>query len=84
MCCLAIQQAEEPNNSGVWSQPNVIPVSEKEVTKKYIPISSSWEPTNSIMSLSSVKLAYQILQNFNVSKNWNVLVKLYLTFKSSV
>ena len=27
MVCLALQQANEPNATGVWSQPNVIPVS---------------------------------------------------------
>lgn len=84
MCCLAIQQADEPNNQGVWTQPNVMPVCEHQITKKYIPINSGWEPTNALQTISSVKLAYQILQNFSISKNWNILVKLYFTFKSSV
>ena len=32
MCCLALQQANEPNATGVWSQPNIIPVSECQNT----------------------------------------------------
>lgn len=84
MCCLALQQAEEPNNTGVWSQPNVIPVCDHEITKKYIPINSGWEPTNALQTISNLKLAYQILQNFTGLKSWNILIKLYLTFKSSV
>ena len=48
MLCLALQQAEEQNNTGVYSQPNVIPVSEVQNTRKYIKIDSSWEPTNAL------------------------------------
>lgn len=84
MCCLALQQANEANNTGVWSQPNLIPVSEVQNTKKYIPINSGWEPTNALNTIANLKLAYQILQNFSVAKCWNVTIKLYLTFKSSL
>lgn len=84
MLCLALQQANEPNGTGVWSQPNVIPVSEVQNTRKYIKIDSSWEPTNALTTIANLKLAYQRIQNFNVSKSWNILIKLYLTFKSTV
>lgn len=84
MCCLALQQAEEPNNQGVYGQPNVIPVSEVQNTKRYIKIGGSWEATNALNSISNLKLAFQVLQNFNVNKYWNVLIKLYLTFKSNL
>lgn len=84
MCCLALQQANELNNTGVWSQPNVIPVSDIQITRKYININSGWEPTNALTTIANLKLAYQIIQNFNGTKCWNILIKLYLTFKSSI
>lgn len=84
MLCLALQQADEENNNGVFSQPNVFTVSEQQNTKKYIKIGSTWMPTNSLNTLANLKLAYQIIQNFNVNKNWSILIKLYLTFKSSL
>ena len=65
MVSLALQQANEANNTGVWSQPNLISCSEQEITKRYIPIDSSWEPTNALSTIANLKLAYQVLQNFN-------------------
>ena len=84
MVCLALQQANEANNTGVWSQPNVIALSEQQITKKYIPIDSSWEPTNALSTIANLKLAYQVIQNFNAVKNYQILIKLYLTFKATI
>ena len=41
MLCLALQQADEPNNNGVYGQPNVIPVSEVQNTKRYFKLGTS-------------------------------------------
>ena len=84
MMCLALQQAEEENNNGVFSQPNVMSLSSHQITKKYIPIASSWMPTNNMTGLTNLKLAFQAIQTFNTQINFTVLIKLYLTFKSSL
>lgn len=85
MICLALQQADEENNNGtVYSQPNVMSVSEQQITKKYIPVNSEWQPTNALTTLGNLKLAYQVIQAFAVQKNWYILIKLYLTFKNSL
>lgn len=86
MLCLALQQADEPNNNGVYGQPNVIPISEVQITRKYFKLGSSWEATNALNAIGNISLAFQIIQNFNgeLTKNWNVLIKLYLTFKSNL
>lgn len=84
MICLAIQQADEPNNNGVYGQPNVIPVSTQQITRRYIKIGTSWEATNALNAIGNIKLAFQALQNFTGNTNWNILIKLYLTFKSNL
>lgn len=84
MICLALQQADEPNNQGVYGQPNVIPVSQVQNTKRYFKLGTSWEATNALNGIGNIKLAYQALQTFNGSKSWNILIKLYLTFKSNL
>ena len=48
MVCLALQQADEPNNNGVYGQPNVIPVSEVQNTRRYFKLGTSWEATNAL------------------------------------
>lgn len=82
--CLALQQANEPNNNGVFSQPNVMSVSDLQITRKYIRIGDDWEPTNALSTIANLKLAYQAIRNFTGEKAWTILVKLYLTFKSSL
>lgn len=82
--CLALQQANEPNNNGVFSQPNVMSVCDLQITRKYIKIDSTWEPTNALSTIGNLKLAYQAIKTFTSEKAWTVLVKLYLTFKSSL
>lgn len=84
MLCLALQQADEPNNNGVYGQPNVIPVSEVQNTKRFFKLGNSWEATNALNAIGNIKLAFQVLQNFSVGKDWNILIKLYLTFKSNL
>ena len=84
MLCLALQQADEENNNGVFSQPNVMSLSSHQITKKYIPIGGPWMPTNAPSTLANLKLAFQVIQNFNTQINFTVLVKVYLTFKSSL
>lgn len=84
MLCLALQQADEENNNGVFSQPNVMSLSSHQITRKYIKIGSTWMPTNNVGTLSNLKLAYQVIQTFNTQINFTVLVKVYLTFKSSI
>lgn len=84
MICFALQQADEPNNNGVYGQPNIIPVSEVQNTKRYFKLGTSWEATNALNAIGNIKLAFQVLQNFNGVKNWNILIKLYLTFKSNL
>ena len=84
MICLALQQADEPNNNGVYGQPNVIPVSEVQNTKKYFKLGTSWEATNALNAIGNIKLAYQVLQTFDGGKDWNIFIKLYLTFKSNL
>lgn len=85
MICLALQQANEPNNNGVYGQPNVIPVSEVQNTKRYFKLGTAWEATNALNTIGNIKLAYQVLQTFDSGqKNWNILIKLYLTFKSNL
>lgn len=84
MVCLALQQADEPNNQGVYGQPNVIPVSQVQNTKRYFKLGTSWEATNALNAIGNIKLAFQALQAFNGPKFWNILIKLYLTFKSNL
>lgn len=86
MICLALQQADEPNNNGVYGQPNVIPVSQVQNTKRYFKLGTSWEATNALNAIGNIKLAFQALQTFNgnLGKSWNILIKLYLTFKSNL
>lgn len=84
MICLALQQADEPNNNGVYGQPNVIPVSSVQNTRKYFKLGTSWEATNALNAIGNIKLAFQVIQNFEVQKHWNILIKLYLTFKSNL
>lgn len=84
MLCMALQQADEENNNGVFSQPNVMSVSTQQITRKYIPINGSWDATNSMNTLANLKLAFQVIQAFNTQINFTVLVKVYLTFKSSL
>ena len=85
MLCLALQQTNEENNNGqVYSQPNVIPMSAQQITRKYIKIGSTWMPTNDSTVLSNLKLAYQVVQSFSTSMNFSILIKLYLTFKISI
>lgn len=84
MVCLALQQADEPNNNGVYGQPNVIPVSQVQNTRRYFKLGTSWEATNALNAIGNIKLAFQALQTFNTRKSWNILIKLYLTFKSNL
>lgn len=84
MICLALQQANEPNNNGVYGQPNVIPVSQVQNTRRYFKLGTSWEATNALNSIGNIKLAFQVLQTFTGDKHWNILIKLYLTFKSNL
>lgn len=84
MICLALQQADEQNNNGVYGQPNVIPVSQVQNTKRYFKLGTSWEATNALNAIGNIKLAYQVLQAFESIKCWNILIKLYLTFKSNL
>lgn len=84
MVCLALQQADEPNNNAVYGQPNVIPVSEVQNTKKYFKLGTSWEATNALNAIGNIKLAFQAIQTFTAHKDWNILIKLYLTFKSNL
>lgn len=82
--CLAVEQANEANNNTVWSQPNVMLASDLQITRKYIPIRGTWEPTNAQSTLANLKLAYQVVKTFNSEKAWSILIKTYLTFKTSI
>ena len=62
MACLSLQQADEPNNSGVYGQPNVVPCSEVQNTKRYFKLGSSWEATNALNAIGNIK--YNLINIF--------------------
>lgn len=82
--CLALQQTNEPGNSNTFSQPNVMSVSDLQITRKYVKIGGTWEPTNALSTIANLKLAFQAIRTFTGEKAWTILIKLYLTFKSSM
>ena len=81
---LALQQVgEQATNVIVSHNPRCIYLSQTQIQRKYIPLTSGWTGSNTV-SLASVNLAANCDGQPMNTQTWNVKVTVYMLFKTAL